>query len=104
MNRPKRKWSTKRSLGFIEVLLDTGEMNACLEARLKIITRTGGQTKTDSKTLSLMPQPEPSGLKINLPKLQLPTFDGYIDRSFGMHLSHRLMNRSIYQTYLSLTT
>jgi len=90
---------TEGSEIFIKVLLDAEEMIACLEA---IITRTGGQTKTD-KTFTLMHQPEPSGLKINFPKLQLPTFDGSIT-SFGMSLSHRLMNRPIYLTYVSLVT
>ena len=68
---------TEGSESFIEVLLDAGEIIARLEARLKIITRTGGQTKID-KTLPHQPATELSGLKINLPKLQLPTFDGNI--------------------------
>ena len=36
---------TEGSEGFIDVLLNAGEMIAGLEARLKIITRTGGRRK-----------------------------------------------------------
>ena len=44
-----RKKSTNRSQGgsegFIEVLLDAGEMITHLEVKLNITTRTGGQIK-----------------------------------------------------------
>ena len=36
---------TEGSEGFIDVLLNAGEIIACLEARLKIITRTRGRRK-----------------------------------------------------------
>ena len=65
--------------------MDAGEFIARLEARLKMITRIGGQMKTDKNSQGLVPHTpslgyhlEPPGLKINLPKLQLPTFDGNI--------------------------
>jgi len=76
---------TEGSEGFIEVLLDAGEIIACLEARLKMITRSRGQRRIDNNSQGLIPQTpslgyhlEPPSLKINLPKLQLPTFDGNI--------------------------
>ena len=88
---------TKGGEGFIEVLLDAGEMIARLEARLKMITRrTGGQTdkRGQEQSYSLSQRSEPADLKINLPKLQLPTFDSNIQhwQEFWMRTSHRFMS------------
>ena len=65
--------------------LDAGEIIARLEASLKMITRSRGQRRIDNNSQGLIPQTpslgyhlEPPSLKINLPKLQLPTFDGNI--------------------------
>ena len=103
---------TEGSEGFIEVLLDAGKIIARIEARLKI-TRIGGQMKTDKNNHRLVPQTpslgyhlEPPGIKINLTKLQLPTFHGNIChwKEFGTHSGHRLTSRLTYQMYPSSAT
>ena len=94
------------SEGYIEILMDTNEMVVRLQGRLKSIVRAREQSRT--KTLPVSKEPvgsivdpsvslnsgghnlEPSSfssgelgafnLKVNLPKLQLPIFDGKIQQ------------------------
>ena len=94
------------SKGYIEILMDANEMVVRLQGRLKLIVRAREQSRT--KTLPVSKEPvgsivdpsvslnlggynlEPSSfssgelgafnLKVNLPKLQLPIFDGNIQQ------------------------
>ena len=94
------------SEGYIEILMDANEMVVRLQGRLKLIVRAREQLRT--KTLPVSKEPvgsivdpsvslnsrgynlEPSSfssgelgafnLKVNLPKLQLPIFDGNIQQ------------------------
>ena len=95
------------SEGYIEILMNTNEMVVCLQGRLKLIVRAREQSRT--KTLPVNKEPvgsivdpsvslnsggynlEPSSfsssgefrafnLKVNLPKFQLPIFDGNIQQ------------------------
>ena len=85
------------SEGYIEVLLDSNEVVARLQTRLRVISRVRREqsrvralpnleaatfkpnVETQSTGLG-QGQPEAMGLKVNLPKLQLPTFDGNIQQ------------------------
>ena len=70
------------SEGFVEVMLDAGEMGTRLQSKLRSITRARAQN-------NVRELPERNGrgqeddhgrteVKVNLPKLQLPIFDGKI--------------------------
>ena len=70
------------------MLLDAGEIIAHLQARLKTIARVREhiakrvQPPPQSVELNskLTQQSEATGLRVNPPKLQLPTFDGNIQQ------------------------
>ena len=84
------------SKGYIEVLLDSNEVVVHLQTRLRVISRVQEQSRVRAlpnlEAATFKPnvetqstglgqgQPEAMGLKVNLPKLQLPTFDGNIQQ------------------------
>ena len=91
----------KGSEGYIEILMDANEMVARLQSRLKLIARARTRIKTLTTTKEVGSIVNTSGnlpsggyntepanlgssemgvLRINLPKLQLPVFDGNIQQ------------------------
>ena len=74
--------------GYIEALLDAGDVVARLEARLRQIMRKREQLQAKvqepttqllhNESLSLPKTLEATSLRVNLPKIQLPVFNGNI--------------------------
>ena len=85
------------SEGYIEILMEANELVAHLETRLKVIARIGQQARAKvlseretETTVNPSVRMQPGGynntelissslgenLRVNLPKLQLPVFDG----------------------------
>ena len=89
------------SEGYVEILMEANKLNARLETRLKVIARIGQQVRakvlsereTETMVNSSM-RMQPGGynntelissslgenLRVNLPKLQLPVFDGNLQQ------------------------
>ena len=94
----------KGSEGYIEILMEANELVARLETRLKVIARIGQQARAKvlperetETTVNPSVRMQPGGystelitrlissslgenLRVNLPKLQLPVFDGNLQQ------------------------
>ena len=94
----------KGSEGYIEILMESNELVARLETRLKVIARIGQQARAKvlseretERTVNTSVRMQPGGyntelitrlissslgknLRVNLPKLQLPVFDGNLQQ------------------------
>ena len=81
-----QRFFSEGSEGFVEVLLDASEMSTLLQSKMKSITRAKEQNNMRElpecqAERSSKGQEDDHGkteVKVNLPKLQLPKFDGKI--------------------------
>jgi len=84
-------WAAEGEDGFIELLLDSREVSARLQARLKKIFRLQERAEREAAREAeraerrlpkepLSGEGEPPNLPMKLPKLTLPTFDGNVLR------------------------
>ena len=74
-------WAAEGDDGFVELLLDSRETSARLQARLKKVLRL--QERAERRPLPkepLVEEQQPPNLPMKLPKLTLPTFDGNVLR------------------------
>ena len=118
------------SEGYDEILMEANELVARLETRLKVIARIGQQARAKvlseretETTVNPSVRMQPAGgyntelitrlissslgenLRVNLPKLQLPVFDGNVtfnnDRNSGIYTKPPFMNRRLCQQFRS---